>query len=79
MKPMKLWLTCDEGCGLHSLWAFEPVQRRVAGTNRTAWYAKPGEPIAIRYLCQDGVRTVIGRMLGPDECVRVTLTLKEGW
>ena len=59
----------------YMLTAQRPNLCPVRGTDRYAWYAREGEPIAVRHLCEEGVRAILGQEFNEGEVKRVELTM----
>lgn len=70
---MRLWLTKCHG-GRYLLTVFRPTIHRIRGTPHDDAYEIPGEPIAVRYLCEPGVKALIGTTLEPLTPTRIRLT-----
>lgn len=75
LSLMKLWLTKCHG-GRYLLTVLKPTIHRIRGTRNLDAYEVPGEPIAVRYLCEPGVRALLGRTLEPLQSERIELTAK---
>ena len=78
---MKLWLTRCDG-GRYLLTALKPKILPIRG-KRTASgglvydaFDREGEPIAVRYLCEDGIRALFGEALPPLTPTKVEITAK---
>ena len=71
---MKLYLTRQRN-GDYMLTAFKPLVLRVKGNDYDDAYMRPGDPIGVRHLCADGVKSA-GIELLELESVRVDVTLK---
>lgn len=70
---MRLWLS-RQGNGDYMLTAFEPVRAIVKGTDKEDLYLRTGEPIGVRHLCPDGVKSLFDVAIEVLESVRVNLT-----
>lgn len=67
---MKLYLTKCHG-GRYLLTVLRPGIARIRGTNHLDAFEQLGEPIAVRHLCEDGVRALFGFTLEPLTPTRV--------
>lgn len=72
---MRLWLTKCDG-GRYLLTALPPVIACIRGTTRHDAFERTGEPIAVRYLCEPGIVSALGRALPPLVPTKVELHLK---
>lgn len=70
----KMWLTRVHG-GRYLITLFEPVIAKIRGTDHLDAFERVGEPIAIRYLCEGGVKSFIGEHLPPLTPTRVELSV----
>lgn len=61
-SDMKLWLTKCHG-GRYLLTALRPTISRIRGTEFLDAFERVGEPIAVRYLCEAGVVSLLGTTL----------------
>lgn len=71
---MKLWLARGHD-GKYSLTALRPVWSKVRGADYNDFYERTGEPVGIRHLCANGMRSA-GHVLAIGEMIRVEMTLK---
>lgn len=76
MRDKRLWLTRQRD-GNYMLTAFKPVVATVAGTGQQDAYMRLGEPIGVRGLCTEGIRSFIGRELPPMEPTRVRVSIDQ--
>lgn len=67
------WLTRCFG-GRSMLTTLKPVIHRIYGTRHLDAFEAPGEPTAIRHLCEGGVRRLFGFLPDPLVSVHVRLT-----
>lgn len=72
---MKLWLTQCDG-GRFILTVFRPKIARIRGTERLDAFESIGEPIAVRYLCQPGILSLMGKLPPPLTPTRIELSAK---
>lgn len=67
---MKLWLTKCHG-GRYMMTFMPPVIAQIRGSKHDDAFEQVGEPIAVRHLCEDGVRSLFGFTLEPLVPTRV--------
>ncbi len=79
---MKLWLTRCYG-GRYILTALKPTITQIRGLKGpngetiSDAFERPGEPIAVRYLCEGGIRSLFGKDFPLLQPVKIDLTAKE--
>ena len=72
---MKLWLTKCHG-GRYLLTALKPTIARIRGTEYYDAFEHVGEPIAVRYLCEMGVVSLLGITLPELTPTKIELDAK---
>ena len=70
---MKLWLTKVHG-GRYLVTALKPIIARIRGTPHMDAFERVGEPIAVRYLCEGGIKSLLGTTLEPLVPTKVEVT-----
>ncbi len=79
---MKLWLTRVHG-GRYILTALRPTITQIKGFKTDKGepifdaFERPGEPIAVRYLCEGGIKSLFGKDFPYLEPIKIELTAKE--
>lgn len=79
---MKLWLTRCYG-GRYILTALKPTITQIRGLRGPNGeeildaFERPGEPIAVRYLCEGGIRSLFGKDFPLLQPTKIDLTAKE--
>lgn len=79
---MKLWLTRCHG-GRYILTALKPTITQIRGFRGPNGeeifdaFERPGEPIAVRYLCEGGIRSLFKKDFPYLTPVKIELTAKE--
>jgi hypothetical protein len=72
---MRLWLSRQHD-GTYMLSFLKPEQSMVLGTGHADLYFAAGEPVGMRHLCAEGVRSFFGRSLEAMESVKVEISGK---
>ena len=72
---MKIFLTRVRG-GRYMFTALPPIRARIRGTPHEDMFERIGEPIAVKHLCPDGVKSFFGVDLQELETVRVEVTAR---
>jgi hypothetical protein len=79
---MKLWLTRVYG-GKYLLTALRPMITQIRGFKDKSGnpildaFEKPGEPIAVRYLCEGGIHSLFGKEFPYLIPIKIEITAKE--
>jgi hypothetical protein len=72
---MKLWLTQCHG-GRCLMTVLKPTIASIRGTEHLDAFEQVGEPIAVRYLCEGGIKALLGTMPEPLTPTRIELTAR---
>jgi len=62
--------------GLYSLLRYEPIMEKVAGTDHTDAYVKPGDPIGFRNMCEVSVAAILSLPSAPLTNVGETMKIE---
>lgn len=72
---MILYLTRCNG-GRYMMTLLEPSIHRILGTSFEDVFEAHGDPITVRYMCEEGIKRALGTTLAPLTPTKVKLTLE---